>query len=221
VQQRDVEQAGGRFLQGVAAGAGFRFDNEAEPHEVEVAPFAIGVRPVSNGEFAAFVQEGGYRDDRWWDAAGLAWRAASAAAHPRTWRRLNGAWQQREFDCWRTLDPDAPVRHVNAWEAQAWCRWAGRRLPTEGEWEWAATHGAIDPWSRPDALWEWTATDFAPYPGFAPGPYRDYSQPWFHTHRVLRGASFFTPPRLRDPRFRNFYTPERSDMLVGFRTCAV
>jgi gamma-glutamyl hercynylcysteine S-oxide synthase len=221
VVQRDGEVAGGRFIQGVAAGAGFRFDNEGEPHAVEVAPFAIAVRPVSNAEFAVFVAAGGYRDDRWWDGAGLAWRVASGAAHPQAWRRVDDGWQQREFDQWRPLDPQAPVRHVNAWEAEAWCRWAGRRLPTESEWEFAATCGAIDPWSHPqNLLWEWTATDFAPYPGFVPGPYRDYSQPWFHTHRVLRGASFATPPRLRAAQFRNFYTPQRRDMLVGFRTCA-
>jgi ergothioneine biosynthesis protein EgtB len=220
--QFDVAVDGGRFVQGVAAGAGFRFDNEGEPHEVTLAPYAIAARRVSNGEFAAFVDAGGYRDDRLWDAAGLAWRCACGAAHPAAWRRGAGGWQQRVFDQWQPLDPDAPVRHVNAWEAQAWCRWAGRRLPTESEWEFAATRGAIDPWARPGTLlWEWTASAFAPYPGFVAGPYRDYSQPWFHTHRVLRGASFATPARLRDARFRNFYTPERRDMLVGFRTCAL
>lgn len=222
VAQRDVEVAGGRFMQGVAAGTGFRFDNEGEPHAVELAPFAIAVRPVGNAEFADFIEAGGYRDDRWWDDAGRAWRADSGAAHPAAWRLADGGWQQREFDRWRPLDPQAPVRHVNAWEAQAWCRWAGRRLPTESEWEFAVTCGAIDPWVHPQTLlWEWTASDFAPYPGFVPGPYRDYSQPWFHTHRVLRGASFATSSRLRDARFRNFYTPQRRDMLVGFRTCAL
>jgi ergothioneine biosynthesis protein EgtB len=222
IGQRDVALGGGRFVQGVAGGAGFRFDNEAEPHEVTLAPFAIAVRPVSNAEYAAFVAAGGYRDDRLWDEAGRPWRDACHAAHPQDWRAVDGRWQQRAFDRWVPLDPDAPVRHVSAWEAQAWCRWARRRLPTESEWEYAVTRGAIDPWARSaDLLWEWTATPFAPYPGFVPGPYRDYSQPWFHTHRVLRGASFVTPARLRDARFRNFYAPQRRDMLVGFRTCAL
>jgi ergothioneine biosynthesis protein EgtB len=220
-QPHDVRIDGARFFQGVAAGKGFRFDNEGEPHEVSLAPYAIAARAVSNAQFAEFVAAGGYVDDRLWDDTGRAWRCASGARHPAAWRQLDGQWQQREFDRWRVLDPQAPVRHVNAFEAEAWCRWAGRRLPTESEWEYAVVQGHIAPWEQPaTALWEWTASPFAPYPGFAAGPYRDYSQPWFHTHRVLRGASMATPARLRHPRFRNFYTPERRDMLAGFRTCA-
>jgi len=217
----DVRVEGGRFVQGRSAGAGVRFDNEGEPFETTLAPFSIATRPVSNAEFVAFVESGGYRDDRWWHAAGRAWRRAAQADCPVTWRRCDGAWEQRVFDRWRPLDAALPVRHVNAFEAEAWCRWAGRRLPTESEWEFAAVSGAITPFADPTrAVWEWTASAFAPYPGFVPGPYRDYSLPWFGTHRVLRGASAVTPARLHDPRFRNFYTPERRDMLCGFRTCA-
>ncbi|MCU0937779.1 MAG: SUMF1/EgtB/PvdO family nonheme iron enzyme [Burkholderiaceae bacterium] len=216
----DVRVDGGRFMQGVPAGRGFRFDNEGEPFELEVAPFAIATQRVSNGQFAAFIDDGGYQDARWWDAAGRAWRDAAQASHPGAWRAGDGGWEERRFDHWQPLDPAAPVRHVNAFEAEAWCRWAGRRLPTESEWEFAAVHGHIAPFAAAtDAVWEWTSTPFAPYPGFVPGPYRDYSQPWFDTHRVLRGASVATPSRLRHARFRNFYTPERRDMLAGFRTC--
>jgi ergothioneine biosynthesis protein EgtB len=224
VSASDVSVAGGRFLQGAPAGQGFRFDNEGEPFEVEVAPFVIGTQRVSNAQFAAFVADGGYRDARWWGAAGRAWRDAAQATHPGAWRAGDDGWEDRRFDRWQPLAPAAPVRHVNAFEAEAWCRWAGRRLPTESEWEFAAVHGHITPFepgTDPDAVWEWTSTPFAPYPGFVPGPYRDYSQPWFHTHRVLRGASAATPARLRHVRFRNFYTPERRDMLAGFRTCAL
>ena len=123
--------------------------------------------------------------------------------------------------------------NLSLYEAQAWCRWAGRRLPTEPEWERAAT--AASETSPPAALsdlddgagfrwgqvWEWTATPFRPYPGFMSHPYRDYSAPWFDTRQVLRGASFATHPRLRHARYRNFFTPERNDIFAGFRSCAL
>lgn len=111
--------------------------------------------------------------------------------------------------------------HLTHHEAEAWCRWAGRRLPTEAEWECAAlaaaSSGEAFDWGQ---VWEWTASAFAPYPGFEPHPYRDYSMPWFDGRPVLRGGSFATAPRMKHPRYRNYFSAERNDLFAGFRSCA-
>lgn len=215
----DVALGGGDFELGSAMHApGFVFDNEKWAHRVQLAPYAIARRCVSNREFAAFVDDGGYAQPSLWSEQGCDWLAHTGRRAPRGWRREGGLWLAERFGALAPLVPDAPVCHVSAHEAEAWCRWAKRRLPTEAEWENAAVQGAIAP-SR--AVWEWTATTFAPYPGFAPDPYAEYSAPWFGTHRSVRGASFATPARLVHPRFRNFYLPQRDDIFVGFRTCAL
>ena len=216
------------------------FDNERGAHAVVVAPFAIARRCVTEGEFADFVDDGGYARADLWSDAGRGWLASCGRAMPADWRRDGDAIEVREFDRWRPLARSRPVQHVNAFEAEAWCAWAGRRLPTEAEWQFAATHGddpvdgdALDArHAGPSAavagrarflggVWEWTATAFEPYPGFVAGPYAEYSAPWFGDHRVLRGGSWATRSRLVHAGFRNFYLPGRHDPFVGFRTCAV
>jgi len=197
---------------------GFAFDNEQPARPVRVAPFEIDATLVTNAEFARFVAAGGYDDADLWPGAAGAWRARQSARHPARWRRGgDGAWQMRWFDRWQPLDPRAPVIHVSAWEAEAYCRWAGRRLPSAAEWECAARDPRLV-WGR--GVWEWTADAFLPYPGFAAGPYADYSQPWFGDHRELRGGSFATHARLHDRRYRNFFVADRSDVFAGFRTAA-
>jgi EgtB-related family protein len=121
------------------------------------------------------------------------------------------------FGRWQALVPGAPACHLNAFEAQAWCAWAGRGLPTEAQWVVAAQQAGFV-WGQ---VWEWTASPFAPFPGFVAHPYRDYSQPWFDGRPVLKGASFATHPRMRHRQYRNYFTPERTDLFAGLRSVAV
>ncbi len=214
----DATLRGGPFERGAPRSAdGFVFDNEKWGHVEEVAPFAIARRPVSQREFAEFVDDDGYRRSEWWSADGRAWLVASGTVQPRYWRRGANGWEARRFDRWAPIDAEASMLHVTRHEAEAWCRWAERRLPTESEWEYAALVGAI---AAAD-VWEWTASSFLPYPGFQSDPYAEYSAPWFGTHASVRGGSRATPERIVHPRFRNFYVAERGDIFVGFRTCAL
>src|SRR5579862_205945 len=213
----DVEIEGSVLAQGSPRGEGFVFDNEKWAHDVALKAYRISRYCVRNAAYEEFVDAGGYREPRFWSDEGLAWLREARVDHPRRWRKGVSGWEQRWFGHYEPLAPDAPVCHVNAYEAEAFCRFAGRRLPSEAEWERAATLGAIA-WGG--SVWEWTADAFVPYPGFSADRYRDYSQPWFRTHRSVRGGSLATQARMHHPRYRNFYLPHRDDMFVGFRTCA-
>jgi ergothioneine biosynthesis protein EgtB len=196
---------------------GFAFDNELAAHAVEIPAFEIDAAPVTWRRYLPFVEAGGYAEPRWWSAEGWQWREAGQVEAPRYLRRVGGDWQRQRFGRWSPLPPDAPAVHLSWFEAEAWCRWAGRRLPTEAEWETAAMSDPRMAWGD---VWEWTASRFLPFPGFAPHPYRDYSAPWFGSRYVLRGAAAATSPRIVHPRYRNYFTPERNDIYAGFRSCA-
>ena len=194
----DTEHAGGIFRLGSRPEDGFVFDNEKWSHPLVLQPFRMSRGCVTNAQYEEFVRAGG-NPPRYWKEGKL-----------------------RRFDLWVERSPDEPVMHVSWHDAQAYCRFAGRRLPTEAEWEYAALGGqeGNGRLEGVGSVWEWTASDFLPYPGFVRDPYKEYSEPWFGTHKVLRGGSFATPARIARPRFRNFYTPERADIFCGFRTCA-
>ncbi len=218
---------------GWGGASGFAFDNELAQQTVSLRAFEIDAAPVSWARYLPFVQAGGYQDPRWWSPQGRAWLqtagacVATAAAQvpttsavlqgPRYLRREGGAWLARRGGAWQTLDLLAPAVHLSAHEADAWCCWAGRRLATEAEWECAALTQRGFVWGE---VWDWTASVFDPFAGFVSHPYRDYSKPWFGTRRVLKGACTATSPRMRHPKYRNFFTPERNDIIAGFRSCA-
>lgn len=196
---------------------GFAFDNELDAHPVDLEAFRIDSRVVRWTEYLPFVEAGGYRAARWWSDEGRSWLARTRLQSPRFLERRENGWMEWRNGDWIDLDQALAACHLTHHEAEAWCNWAGRRLPTEGEWERAVM--GSDSGFRWGDVWEWTASPFAPYPGFVAHPYRDYSLPWFDGRPVLRGASFATQPRMRHPRYRNYFPADRNDVFAGFRSC--
>jgi gamma-glutamyl hercynylcysteine S-oxide synthase len=193
----------GRFRMG-AGPDGFAYDNERGEHDVDVAAFRIARSPVTNGTWMRFAEGGGYERREWWSDEGWAWKEDYDITHHAG--VAAGA-------------PDAPVCHVSWFEADAFARAHGARLPTEAEWEKAATWdqepGAIHATRQ---VWEWTSTSFGAYPGFVAHPYPEYSEVFFgDTYKVLRGGSWATAPRVATPTFRNWDLPERRQIFAGVR----
>ena len=240
------------------------FDNERPVHAVNVPAFWIDTVPVTNAAYADFLADGGYRADRWWAPEGRRWLRESGAQAPMGWQRDGAGWLRHRFGRAEPVPPDEPVQHVCWYEADAFARWAGRRLPTEVEWEKAASWDPVTgrarryPWgeqepteghatlafggpgplrpapvgTRPDGasaygvhgllgdVWEWTSSTFAPWPGFRPFPYPEYSDVFFGPdYRVLRGGSWATAPCAIRATFRNWDYPIRRQIFAGFR-CA-
>ncbi len=218
-------------------GGGFAFDCEGPRHAALLQPHAIADRPITNGEWALFIADGGYACPRWWLADGWAWVKAEGIAAPLYWEMQDGAWTRFGLDGRRPIDPAAPVTHVSLYEADAYASWAGARLPTEFEWEAAAAHhdaaggnqmdaaGPVEP--RPAGaaggffgdVWEWTGSAYRPYPGFRPveGAVGEYNGKFMSGQFVLRGGSCATPRGHARACYRNFFYPHQRWQFTGVR----
>jgi iron(II)-dependent oxidoreductase len=187
----------GPFTMGVDAG--WAYDNERPAHEAEVPAFLVDAAPVTNAQYAEFLAAGGRREP------------------PLAWERDGDGWVCRRFGRTASVVPDEPVQHVSWHEADAFARWARKRLPREAEWEKAAALGLLDGTGE---VWEWTASDFVAYPGFKAYPYREYSEVFFGPdYKVLRGGSWATHATVARTTFRNWDFPVRRQIFAGFR-CA-
>jgi ergothioneine biosynthesis protein EgtB len=222
-------------------GDGFAFDNEEPVHQVFVAPFELASRPVTHGEFAAFIADGGYQRPELWLSLGFDVAQAQRWGAPLYWEERDGRWWTFTLRGMAEIDPHAPVCHVSYFEADAYARWAGARLPTEFEWEVTAKEAAVDgnfvdsgvlhplpsagsanssaPQQLYGDVWEWTSSSYAPYPGFraAGGAVGEYNGKFMCNQYVLRGGSCATPASHIRATYRNFFPPEARWQFSGIR----
>lgn len=220
------------------SGAGFCYDHEAPRHRVALAPYRLADRLVTNGDWLAFMADGGYRNPLLWLADGWATVTANGWTAPGYWEERDGGWCQMTLRGLLPIDPHTPVSHISYFEADAFARWSGARLPTEQEWEVAAAdaplvgnmlgRGALRPepaTGRRDLdqlygdVWEWTSSAFSPYPGYrpAPGAIGEYNGKFMVSQQVLRGASCVTPDGHSRPTYRNFFYPHQRWQFTGLR----
>jgi len=199
----------------------FHFDNELGVHKVYLNKTTVAGQLVTNAEYLDFIQSGGYRQFEHWLADGWAWVNANAAQAPLYWHQIDKQWYNYSFDGLVPVDPDAPVCHVNHYEADAYARWRsqtepGVRLPTEFEWEAAALADPSFAWGQ---RWEWTASAYLPYPGFttAAGAVGEYNGKFMSSQMVLRGASVATPVGHERATYRNFFQPDKQWQFSGIR----
>jgi len=215
----------------------FAFDCEGPRHSTLLHPHAIADRTVTNGEWAAFIADGGYAEPRHWLSDGWAWVQREGVTAPLYWEQCDGGWTRFGLDGRRPIDPAAPVTHVSFFEADAYASWAGARLPTEMEWEAAAAAydpdsgnqldvaGPVEPRPSPGGpaffgdVWEWTGSAYRPYPGFraAEGAVGEYNGKFMSGQFVLRGGSCATPRGHARASYRNFFYPHQRWQFTGVR----
>ena len=218
-------------------GPTFAFDSEGPAHEAIVLPFELASRVVTNREWLAFVNDGGYEDPQFWLSDGRAAAQAAGWTAPLYWHQVDGVWYTMTLSGPQRLNLETPVTHVSYYEADAYATWAGARLPTEQEWEVAAGTskpsgtfagaGYYQPQVQTDAadryyfgdVWEWTASPFTPYPGFkiADGAVGEYNGKFMSGQMVLRGGSCATPDQHIRATYRNFFHPDKRWQFSGLR----
>ncbi|MEZ4282707.1 MAG: SUMF1/EgtB/PvdO family nonheme iron enzyme, partial [Myxococcota bacterium] len=182
-------------------------------------PFRMASTPVRNREWREFMQDGGYATASLWLADGWEWVKREGWSAPLHWQERDDDWLQMTLHGLLPIDPEAPVCHVSYFEADAYARWAGKRLPTEFEWEHAATRRRDAFHALDDQIWQWTSSAFDAYPGFKPlpGAIGEYNGKFMNGQRVLRGGSLATPAGHARPSYRNFFQPEKRWQFSGLR----